>query len=99
MYEFEALLFSDPAGLATGIYQPTSQRALQAIRDEFPSPEHINDNPNTAPSKRIEQHQKRYRKAKATLGPEAALAISLATIRRECHLFNQWLGQLEILAP
>ena len=99
MYEFEALLFSDPVKLASGIHQPDSQRALQAIRDEFPTPEHINDSPNTAPSKRIEQHQRRYRKAKATLGPEAARVISLETIRWECHLFHHWLTRLEALAP
>lgn len=98
MYEFEALLFSDPVRLASGIHQPASQAAFQAIRDKFPTPEHINDSPNTAPSKRIEQHQKRYKKAKATLGPEAAQSISLTTIRRECHLFDCWLTRLETLA-
>ena len=53
MHEFEGLLFSDPVNFAKGIEKPSLQIAFARIRNEFRTPEHINDNPKTAPSKRI----------------------------------------------
>ena len=52
MHEFEALLFSDPKLLADGLELPDCA-TTQSIRDQFQSPEEINDSEQTAPSKRI----------------------------------------------
>ena len=54
MHEFEALLFADVSGFAVIAGAPADLVArLRSIRDQFPTPEDINDSPATAPSKRI----------------------------------------------
>ena len=53
MHEFEGLLFSDPKGFGTGIGRGDLTPSFQAIRNEFDTPEQINDSPDTAPSKRV----------------------------------------------
>ena len=95
MYEFEALLFSNATGFAEGIYQAALAPKLQAIRDDFGSPEEINDDPNTAPSKRVQNLVADYEKP--LYGTLAALKIGLPTMRQECALFDTWLTRLEQL--
>lgn len=97
MYEFEGLLFSSPKGLAEAIDKPDLIVRFQEIRNEFPTPEDINNSPETAPSKRMEALFPGYEKViHGTLG---ALQIGLEKIRQECSIFNQWLCQIERLAP
>ncbi len=55
MYEFEALLFSDPAKLALAIDSPKQGLIFKKIREQFDSPEAINDSAQTSPSKRISE--------------------------------------------
>ena len=93
MHEFEAMLFSDCDGLAVGIRQPTLAPRLQAVRDEFATPEAIDDSPDSAPSKRIEGFFPGYRKR--LMGTAAALAIGLEAIRGECPHFAGWVARLE----
>ena len=93
MHEFEGLLFSDCERFSQGIGQPDVADAFQAVRDEFPSPEEINDSPVTAPSKRVEQLVPGYEKP--LLGTLAVLEIGLDAIRRECPHFREWLARLE----
>ena len=93
MHEFEALLFSDCQAFASSIYRDDLKDALQAIRDQFDSPEEINDSPQTAPSKRIEGLIPGYQKP--LLGTRAALGIGLNRMRLECPRFAVWLGRLE----
>lgn len=95
MYEFEALLFSSPTELAEGINQKNLATSFQDIRGAFPSPEHINDSPTTAPSKRIKRLFPEYEKP--IYGSLAALEMGLNTIREECPLFNGWLQMIEVL--
>ncbi|MEM1178205.1 MAG: DUF4276 family protein [Acidobacteriota bacterium] len=97
LHEFEGLLFSDSQAFAAGICQPSLASELQAIRDRFESPEHINDDPLTAPSKRVLSLYPQYQKP--LLGSLAMLEIGLSTVRRECAHFNGWLETLEQLAP
>ena len=53
-YEFEGLLFADVEAFGGLVDVPDeSIAALRRIRGQFPTPEGINDAPNTAPSKRI----------------------------------------------
>ena len=53
-HEFEGLLFSDVDVFATQINFPDNCVAdLRAVREQFGTPEDINDHPETAPSKRI----------------------------------------------
>ncbi|AWV90998.1 DUF4276 family protein [Bradymonas sediminis] len=93
MYEFEGLLFSDPERFARGIDQPHLASEFSAIREDFSTPEEINNSPMTAPSKRIEGLYRRYEKP--LHGSLAALEIGLATIRAECPIFDGWLERLE----
>jgi Domain of unknown function (DUF4276) len=95
MHEFEGLLFSDCARFSSSIGRPELEPKLRAIRDEFGSPEEINDSPDTAPSKRVERLVPGY--DKPLLGTLAALEIGLTRIREECPHFNQWIDQLESL--
>ncbi len=95
MYEFEALLFSDPDAFARGVDMPNIAQKLTAIRDDFPSPEHINNSPNTAPSKRIEQLIFGYEKP--LMGSIAALEVGLNAMRERCALFDCWLKDLEAI--
>jgi hypothetical protein len=93
MHEFEALLFSDCRKFGSAICQPALTTDFQQIRDQFGSPEEINDSPQTAPSKRIEQLFPAYEKV--LYGNLAILEIGLETIRRECPHFHQWIERLE----
>lgn len=95
IHEFEALLFVKPDELSTALYQPSTLPQLQSIRSSFSTPEEINENPESAPSKRILQLLPGYQK---TLhGPLLTKRVGLEAIRRECPHFNAWLGWLEAL--
>ena len=96
MHEFEAMLFSDCVAFWDGIGRCDLAVKFQAIRDEFANPEAIDDSPDNAPSKRIEALMPLYRKP--LMGPPAAQRIRLATIRKECPHFGDWLARLERLA-
>ena len=93
MHEFEALLFSDPALLSNSIGRSDLAPAFQAIRDQFPSLEDINDDYNICPSRRILALVPSYQKR--VDGLRVAANLGLATFRRECPHFNGWLTRLE----
>ena len=93
MHEFEGLLFSDPTRFARGIGRPNLSSELQAIRDDFDSPEAINDSPETHPSERIMELYKGYQKP--LMGVLAMEEIGLDAIRQECPLFSKWVEKLE----
>lgn len=95
-FEFEALLFSSPDSLSGSLPGHGLAPRLQAIRGQFPTPEDINDSPQTAPSKRIEQLFPGYKKV--LYASEAAKAVGLTTMREECKHFAAWLARLEALA-
>ncbi|MBE0437714.1 MAG: DUF4276 family protein, partial [Methylomicrobium sp.] len=94
MYEFEGLLFSDPEALAKSIDYGLAKR-LMGIRDEFNTPEDINDSPVTAPSKRLKRLYPQY--DKPIHGSLAALEVGLDIIRQQCRLFDGWLTKIENL--
>ena len=96
MHEFEAMLFSDCQAFATAIGRTDLSPEFQAIRDEFVSPEEIDDYPITAPSRRIQNLLPAYQKP--TMGAQAAQCIGLAAIRSQCPHFADWLARLESLA-
>ena len=90
MHEFEGLLFSDPVKLADGLYRPDLRDKLAAIRGSAESPEHIDDNRETAPSKRLKGVCPDY--DKATGGNIAALVVGIDAMKRECPHFCRWLA-------
>lgn len=96
-HEFEGLLFADVdgfqnAGLAV---DEACMGRLRAVRRGFPTPEDINDDSATAPSKRILALIPDYRKR--LHGPLVAENVGLAAMRSECRRFGQWLARLEQL--
>ncbi len=93
MHEFEALLFSDCARFGNAIGRPDLVSQFQAIRDQFATPEEINDSSITAPSKRITALVPGYEKP--LLGTLAAMEIGLEKMRAECPHFHRWLITLE----
>lgn len=97
MYEFEGLLFSSPHRLASAIGQIALGADFQRIRDDFDTPESINNSPVTAPSKRILGLYKSYEKP--LHGSLAGIEIGLAAIRNQCARFDSWLQQIEALQP
>jgi hypothetical protein len=96
LHEYEGLLFSDPAAFATSIGQKHLAQRFQEIRNEFTTPEDINDDPNTAPSKRVLGLYASYRKVLG--GTIAAKAIGIDRMRQECPHFRDWVERLEALA-
>jgi Domain of unknown function (DUF4276) len=93
VHEFEGLLFSDCRAFAQSMGRPELASRFQEIRDQFRTPEDIDDSPATAPSKRVESLVPGY--GKPLLGTLAALEIGLATIVRECPHFGNWVKRLE----
>jgi len=95
MHEFEGLLFSDCQAFANGVGKSQLAASFQAIRNQFTTPEEINDSPETAPSKRIEGLIPGYQKP--LYGNLAALEIGLDKIKNACPHFQDWLTRLENL--
>lgn len=99
LHEFEALLFADPIHTENWLKldHPTLQTgALAAIRQNYKTPEEINDSRHTAPSKRITDLCPSYQKiADGVLILEE---LTLPVIRRECPHFSAWLTKLEGLS-
>ena len=92
-HEFEGLLFSDPNAMSRGIGYPELAPNFSSIRAQFDTPEHINDSPQTAPSKRIEALVPGYEKP--FHGVLAALEVSLEAMRLQCPCFDNWITRLE----
>lgn len=95
LHEYEALLFSKVEAFS---YCDLSEREIHALREigeQFPTPEHINNNPNTSPSKRIQAIYPGYNKVLD--GYNIAKDIGLALLREKCRHFDAWLSRLEML--
>ena len=96
VHEFEGLLFSNVDVFAHVLHLPKGAvESLRNIRSGFPTPEDINDERATAPSKRIMQVVPVY--DKRMYGPRLAGAIGLSAIREACPRFNRWMTWLESL--
>jgi len=94
LHEFEGLLFTSMRGFQE--YFPNlpgaNLRELQHIINAYPNPELINDQPNTAPSKRLDQLIPDYRKP--LHGNIIALENGFDNILNRCPRFNTWIETL-----
>jgi uncharacterized protein DUF4276 len=95
LHEYEGLLFSDPAAFATAIGQRHLAQQFENVRREFATPEDINDDAMTAPSKRVLGVYPSYRKV--LHGTLAARAVGIQRMQQECPHFREWVEQLEVL--
>jgi hypothetical protein len=96
LHEYEGLLFSDPDALAQALKQPNLAHRFHQVRNAFPTPEDIDDGPETAPSKRVTAIYSKYKKV--IEGTDAARAVGIERMRQECEHFRNWLKRLEALA-
>lgn len=93
MYEFEGLLFSD---IDSFMWVEEDINKVNQLKDEskgFPSPEHINNSKETAPSKRIKSIYNSY--GKTSDGIVVAEAMGIETILSKCSLFKEWIEKIE----
>ena len=92
-YEFEGLLFSNPDEIAKKLTNKKLLKELWKIRKSFETPEDINNNPSTAPSKRILRLFNDY--DKVSDGAIIANRIGLPVLRKECKHFDKWITFIE----
>lgn len=95
LHEFEGILFSNPDSFSI-IADSSIVTSIQEIRDQYPTPEHINNSPETAPSKRLEALIPNYAKVKN--GTLLASNMGIDIIMQECPHFNGWIQEIAALA-
>jgi len=95
LHEFEGLLFSDVSAFEN-IADQKVVAILRGVRAAVPTPEHINESPETAPSKHIKRVIREY--SKPTDGIDIAEQIGLDRIKSECRHFANWLEKLTVWA-
>ncbi len=96
LHEFETFLFVAPDITAQELeFNKQQLRTITQIRRHFANPEEINDNPNTAPSKRIINIYNSY--DKTFDGPSVTGIVGLKQLRLACPHFNEWIQWLENL--
>ena len=81
--------------ITQGFSRPEFLPQVERIRQGFPTPEDINDHPDTAPSARLRKLFPRY--SKPFFGTLISRRIGLADMRAECKHFGEWLKALEAL--
>jgi hypothetical protein len=97
LHEFETYLFCDRVGFANYIDpKEANVTELNRIVDRYPNPEDINNNPITAPSKRILAHFEGYNKA--IDGSGIARQIGIEKIIEKCPHFRSWIERIITLA-
>ena len=95
VHEYEGLLFSDTSAFAVALGQANLAAQLSEIRSRFETPEDINDDPNTAPSKRVASVYRQYNKV--IEGTLAAQRIGVDRMLAECPHFRNWIERLSAL--
>ena len=98
VHEFEAYLFTEPQKIAEHYNAPEKSNELTAILNRFSgNPESINDNIDTAPSKRIINVFPQYKNGKTTDGVSIAGKIGIRAIREKCQYFNAFCEEIELV--
>ena len=96
LHEYEAISSSQIRIPSRPFYSfPRAAADLRAIREQFASPEEIDEGHDTAPSKRLLKLLPMYRKR--LHGPLVTNRIGLAKVRSECPHFDAWLKKVERL--
>lgn len=97
LHEFEALLFVDITQLSAEYPKSSSEiRKLKKETDSFKDPEMINNNPSTAPSKRIKKAlEKHYNYNKVKSGAKTASKIGITRLLNECRHFKEWVDAIK----
>lgn len=93
IYEFEALLFSNPQVLEEQL--KCSSQDIDKIINEHLEPEKINHGPEKTPSKKITKLSKNKPFKKTLTGIIIAEKIGIEKMREKCPNFHQWITRLE----
>jgi len=97
LYEFETLILSKPEELKIEYFERSKEISnLQKLLAEKVNPELINDNPETAPSKRIIKLIPEY--DKVSVGAVIVGKIGIDFLKKTCSHFNGWIAKLENLS-
>lgn len=91
LHEFEGILFSKPDSFALIAGADVVAR-IHAIRDSYQTPEHINNSPETAPSKRLEALIPNYAKVKN--GTLLSKDMGIDIIMEQCPHFREWIQRI-----
>ena len=92
LHEYETLLFSDVESFAISFDECEQEiEQLGTIVESFPTIEHINDGPQTAPSKRIIDLLPAYKGLKTTAGPDIAECAGIDCLCECCPHFRDWI--------
>lgn len=94
LHEFEGILFSSPRTFEL-IAESKIVDKIQDMRNEVSSPEHINNSPETAPSKRLEKLIPNY--AKIRNGTILSKSMGIDVILQECRHFSNWIEKIKAL--
>ena len=94
LHEFEAILFSNPESFEL-IAETDVVDKIRKIRESYPTPEHINNSPETAPSKRLERLIPNYAKIKN--GTLISKDIGIDKILAECPHFCESIKKIKVL--
>lgn len=100
LHEFEALLFVDITKLETDY--PLSKVQVRKLKEEtdmYGDPEMINNNPTTAPSKRIiKALELNYNYNKVQSGASITSLIGIDALLENCLHFREWIEQIKQLS-
>lgn len=93
LHESEAWVFA--AAQQLGELFADDKLAAKLVRDvdNAGGPEEVNDDPNTAPSKRLRRYCPEF--VKTQDGPLAVVELGLDRLRAQCPHLNEWLEKLE----
>lgn len=91
LHEFEGILFSKPTSFSL-IASDDIVAQIKIIRDNYLTPEHINNSPSTAPSKRLEALIPNYAKIKN--GALLSKDMGIELIMRQCPHFREWIQKI-----
>lgn len=96
LHEFEALLFVDITRLQTEY--PLCDKSITKLKEDtdiYGDPELINNDPSTAPSKRIiAAIASNYHYNKVQSGAAVTSAIGINAILANCRHFNEWIQKI-----
>ncbi len=97
LHEFETLLFSDLSMLEIEYFDHDKEISkLEKMLESFSNnPELINENVDTAPSKRIIKLIPEYKGNKVNVGATIASMIGIEHLKNTCRHFNEWVLKLE----
>jgi hypothetical protein len=98
LHEFETLILSKPQELQYEYFDhEDSIKELTKLLETIGNAELINDNPETAPSKRIIKLFPEYECNKVSVGASIAEIIGIDWLKKNCKHFNDWIDKIKDL--